>query len=315
MRPKFLRPKSLRPKSLFFGFLRPKFLRPKFLRPSKFLSQGSSDGSRLGRLAMGLLSLLLLPFGVAGRGLLGFLETLGKITSFGARSFSHIFRPPIYWDQLFRQLLETGYYSLPVIALTVTFSGMVLVLQSYAGFDGAFANRAIPELVVLAITRELGPVLSGLMVAGRVGGAMAAELATMRVSEQIDALETLSAHPYKYLIVPRLLAGAICLPLLVIVGDSLGVLGGTVIATYKLGFNGELFLQYVRSAFDLIGFMSGVCKAFVFGILITLLSCYNGFFASGGAQGVGRATTNAVVSSSIAILVFNYFLTEIFFAR
>ena len=267
------------------------------------------------RLSLRLCFLLLLPFGIAGRGLLSFFETVGKIVSFGGRSFSHIVRPPFYWDQLLRQLIETGYYSLPVVALTVTFSGMVLVLQSYAGFDSAFANRAIPELVVLAITRELGPVLSGLMVAGRVGGAMAAELATMRVSEQIDALETLSAHPYKYLIVPRLLAGAICLPLLVIVGDSLGILGGTVIAVYKLGFNGELFLQYVRSAFDVVGFASGVCKAFVFGILIALLSCYNGFFASGGAQGVGRATTNAVVSSSIAILVFNYFLTEIFFAR
>ena len=115
-------------------------------------------------------------------------------------SLSHLLRPPLYMEQIRKQLIETGYYSLPVVALTVTFSGMVLVLQSYAGFENAFATRAIPELVVLAITRELAPVLSGLMVAGRVGGAMAAEIATMRVSEQIDALETLSANPYKYLI-------------------------------------------------------------------------------------------------------------------
>ncbi len=259
------------------------------------------------------LLLLLLPFGVVGRSLLGFVETLGKVGAFGGRSFLHILRPPFHGSQIAKQFIETGYYSLPVIALTVTFSGMVLVLQGYAGFQGALAERALPELVVLAITRELSPVLSGLMVAGRVGGAMAAEIATMRVSEQIDALETLSADPYKYLIVPRLLAGAICLPFLVIVGDSLGVLGGTLVAVYKLGFSGALFLQYAREAFDLVGFMSGVCKAFVFGILISLLSCYNGFYATGGAQGVGRATTNAVVSSSIAVLIFNYFLTEIFF--
>ena len=261
------------------------------------------------------LLLLVLPLGVVGRSLLRFLETIGKVTAFGMLSLSHLFRPPLYLDQIRKQIIETGYYSLPVVALTVTFSGMVLVLQSYAGFQSAFATRAIPELVVLAITRELAPVLSGLMVAGRVGGAMAAEIATMRVSEQIDALETLSANPYKYLIVPRLLAGALCLPLLVIVGDALGILGGTLIAVYKLGFNADLYLQYTRAAFDLTGFLSGVCKAFVFGTLIALLSCYNGFYATGGAQGVGRATTNAVVSSSITILVFNYFLTELFFAR
>ena len=158
------------------------------------------------RLSRSSLLLLLLPFGIVGRSLLHFLETLGRVTAFGMLSLSHLLRPPLYMEQIRKQLIETGYYSLPVVALTVTFSGMVLVLQSYAGFENAFATRAIPELVVLAITRELAPVLSGLMVAGRVGGAMAAEIATMRVSEQIDALETLSANPYKYLIVPRLLA-------------------------------------------------------------------------------------------------------------
>ena len=220
------------------------------------------------RLSRSSLLLLLLPFGIVGRSLLHFLETLGRVTAFGMLSLSHLLRPPLYMEQIRKQLIETGYYSLPVVALTVTFSGMVLVLQSYAGFENAFATRAIPELVVLAITRELAPVLSGLMVAGRVGGAMAAEIATMRVSEQIDALETLSANPYKYLIVPRLLAGALCLPLLVMIGDSLGILGGTLIAVYKLGFNADLFLQYTRDAFDLTGFLSGICKAFVFGLLV-----------------------------------------------
>src|SRR6202043_4080241 len=194
------------------------------------------------------------------------------------------------------------------------FTGMVLALQGYTGFARFSAESAIPNIVVISLTRELGPVLAGLMVAGRIGAAMAAEIGTMRVTEQIDALSTLSTNPIKYLVVPRLIAGLISLPFLVAIADIIGVFGGYVIAVYKLGFNSAVYLRNTVDFVTDLDVVSGLVKAAVFGFVITLMGCYHGYTSRGGAQGVGAATTNAVVSASILILTFNYFITEAFFA-
>jgi len=214
-----------------------------------------------------------------------------------------------------RQMVEIGYFSLPVVGLTALFAGMVLALQSYTGFARFSAEGAIANVVVLSITRELGPVLAGLMVAGRIGAAMAAEIGTMRVTEQVDALTTLSTNPMKYLVAPRLIAGLTMLPFLVLVADVIGVFGGYLVAIYKLGFNPSNYLQRTWDFLEAQDVISGLVKASVFGFIITLMGCYHGYHSRGGAQGVGAATTNAVVSASILILCFDYILTEIFFAK
>ena len=212
-------------------------------------------------------------------------------------------------------MIEIGFYSLPVVALTTMFSGMVLALQSYSGLSTLSSEGVVASVVELTITRELGPVMAALMVAGRVGAAMAAELGTMRVTEQIDALTTLSTNPFKYLIVPRVLAGVLMLPVLVLIGDIIGIYGGWLICVYKLDFNGTNFLRNVWNFMQAIDIYSGMTKAAVFGFIVTLLGCYNGYHSRGGAEGVGAATTNAVVASSILILISNYWLTELFFAK
>jgi len=209
--------------------------------------------------------------------------------------------------------MEIGYYSLPVVGLTAIFTGMVLALQSYTGFSRFNAESAIATVVVLSVTRELGPVLAGLMVAGRIGAAMAAEIGTMRVTEQIDALTTLSTNPFKYLIAPRLIAGILMLPCLVVVADIIGVFGGYLISVYKLGFNPSTYIQNTWDFLTVLDVVSGLVKAAVFGFLVALMGCYHGYHSQGGAQGVGQATTNAVVSASILILAFNYMITAMFF--
>jgi len=250
-----------------------------------------------------------------GRMTLALLATIGSVTSFAGEAIREAVQPPYYRQQIGRQMLEIGYYSLPVVGINEIYTGMVLALQSYTGFARFSAESAIPNVVVVSLTRELGPVLAGLMVAGRVGAAMAAEIGTMRVTEQIDALTTLSTDPFKYLVAPRLIAGIVTLPILVLVADIIGVLGGYLVGVYKLDFNDG---AYIRNTLDFLQFQdvfSGLVKAAVFGFLITLMGCYHGYTSKGGAQGVGMATTNAVVSASILILTFNYFLTEAFFAR
>lgn len=251
---------------------------------------------------------------VIGRVVLRFLAQLGRFVLFTLTAVSHCVRPPIFPRLIGRQMIDIGFYSLPVVGLTAIFSGMVLALQSYTGFSRFNAESAIANVVVLSLTRELGPVLAGLMVAGRIGASMAAEIGTMRVTEQIDALTTLSTNPYKYLIAPRLIAGLLMLPLLVLVADIIGVFGGYIVAVYKLGFNPNVYLANTIDFLEPLDVISGLVKAAVFGFIIALMGCYNGFNSKGGAQGVGAATTNAVVSSSILILVFNYMITELFFS-
>lgn len=255
------------------------------------------------------------PLALLGRTLLEFLQATGQFAMFLCVSISHVFRPPYHFRQLLRQIIDIGYYSLPVVGLTTLFAGMVLALQTYTGFARFNAESAIANVVVLSITRELGPVLAGLMVGGRIGAAIAAEIGTMRVTEQIDALTTLSTNPYKYLVVPRLLAGTLTLPLLVLIGDIIGVFGGYIVSVYRLDMNAA---NYIRQSWEFVQFMdvfSGLVKAAVFGFIIALMGCYHGYNSRGGAQGVGSATTMAVVSASILILAFDYVLTEMFFAQ
>ena len=255
------------------------------------------------------------PLAVIGRIFLSFLFAIGDLTLFAGRAVVHGVSGPLYPRAIWRQMIDIGYYSLPVVGLTAIFTGMVLALQSHTGFSRFEAESAVATIVVLSMTRELGPVLAGLMVAGRVGASMAAEIGTMRVTEQIDALTTLSTDPFKYLVWPRLLAGFLMLPLLVIVADVIGVFGGYIVGIYKLGFGP---FEYINNTFEFLeteDVVSGLVKAAVFGFLVALMGCYQGYHSEGGAQGVGAATTKAVVSASILILTANYIVTELFFSR
>ncbi len=250
-----------------------------------------------------------------GATVLGMVATVGELSIFALTGISHIFRPPFYPRLVLRSFLEIGFFSLPVVALTALFTGMVLALQSYTGFSRFNAESAIASVVVLSVTRELGPVLAGLMVSGRAGAAMAAELGTMRVTDQIDALSTLSTAPMKYLVAPRLLAGLIAMPLLVVIADILGVMGGFLVATLKLGFTPGTYLVSTFSNLRTEDVVSGLIKAAVFGFVIALMGCFNGYRSKGGAQGVGAATTSAVVSASILILALDYVLTQVLFVK
>ena len=255
------------------------------------------------------------PVALIGRVFLAFMAAAGRVILFAITGISHCVRPPIYPRLVVRQMIDIGYYSLPVVGMTGLFAGMVLALQSYTGFSRFSAESAIPTVVVISITRELGPVLTGLMVAGRIGASMAAEIGTMRVTEQIDALTTLSTNPFKYLVAPRIIAGVTMLPLLVLVADIIGVLGGYLVGVNKLGFNGATYIANTWENLEALDVISGLTKAAAFGTIIALMGCYHGYNSRRGAQGVGTATTNAVVSASILILVANYFITELFFAK
>lgn len=246
---------------------------------------------------------------------LSFLSVIGHVTEFAGNALYHMVTPPYYPRAFLAQTLHIGFFSLPVVGLTAIFTGAVLALQSYTGFERFNAESSIAAVVVISITRELGPVLAGLMVAGRVGASTAAEIGTMRVTEQIDALVTLSTNPFKYLIGPRLLAGIICLPFLVLVADIIGVYGGYLVSVHKLGFAPGSYLRNTFEFLEAKDVWTGLVKASVFGFIITLMGCYQGYYSKGGANGVGFATTIAVVTASMLILLSNYFITEFFFSR
>ena len=243
------------------------------------------------------------------------IANIGQVVIFGFKIFYWTFKKPFFSKQFFRQVFEIGYLSLPVVGLTAIFSGMVLAIQSFTGFARLGAEDAVATVVVLTVTRELGPDLAGLMVAGRVGASIAAEIGTMKVSEQIDALYVMSTRPIQYLVIPRVLAGIICLPILVLIGDVIGIMGGWIIGVYQLGFNSAIYIDRTIEYLEIIDIFQGIVKAIVFGFIISLMGCYQGFNCGQGAQGVGKATTNAVVTSSILILIFNYIITSTFFGN
>lgn len=254
-------------------------------------------------------------FATVGRAFVSFTQNLGGLFIFAFATFRALLRPPYYWRMIGAQMIEVGYYSLPVIGLTAIFTGAVLALQSYTGFARMDAGDAVASVVVLSITRELGPVLAGLMVAGRLGAAMAAEIGTMRVTEQIDALYTLNTNPMKYLVVPRVIAGITMLPLLVLVADIIGVFGGYLISVYKLGFSPYMYLKKTFDFLKAEDVNLGLIKAVIFGFFVCLIGCYQGYNSKGGAQGVGIAATQAVVSASIMILLMDYIITGLFFTK
>ncbi len=249
-----------------------------------------------------------------GATVVGLCRATGGLAIFAGMGTASIFVPPWYPAEFGRQLLRIGYFSLPVVGLTTLFTGGALALQIYSGGTRFNAESVVPNIVALAMTRELGPVLGGLMVAGRISAAIAAELGTMRVTEQIDALTTLSTDPMKYLVAPRLLAATLTLPMLAFVGDIIGIMGGFLVSVTRLDFSPG---AYINATWDFLtagDIISGLIKAAVFGFIIALMGCYNGYHSARGAQGVGRATTNAVVTASILILASNYLLTEALFS-
>ncbi len=241
------------------------------------------------------------------------LASIGRVTRFAGRAIGHAVLPPYYPARLLEQIVVIGYFSLPVVGMTALFIGSALAQQIFIGGSRFNAASTVPAVTVIGIVRELGPVLGGLMVAGRVSSAMAAELGTMRVTEQIDALATLRTDPFRYLIAPRLVAAVLTMPILVLVANAVGVLGGFLLATNKLGFNAGNYLATTMHYLKVDDVASSMVKATVFGFIIALMGCYHGFNSSGGAAGVGKATTSAVVSAFILILLSNLIITVIVF--
>lgn len=222
-------------------------------------------------------------------------------------------RPPFEPGEWLRQMVRVGVDSVPVVFLTTMFTGMVMALQTYNGFHRVHAESFVGSAVALAMLRELSPVLVGLMVTGRVGSSMAAEIGTMRVTEQIDALQALATDPVQYLFVPRIISGIIMLPLLVILGDALGIGGGYLVGVRLMGANPVVYEENTYAFLQLNDIWSGLIKASVFGLILTLTGCVRGYYTTGGAEGVGRATTAAVVSASLIILLADFFLTKLLF--
>jgi phospholipid/cholesterol/gamma-HCH transport system permease protein len=257
---------------------------------------------------------LLDPLAGLGASTLGLLAAIGRVAFYLASTLSHVLRPPFYPREFLAQLMVIGYFSLPVVGLTALFTGGALALQIYVGGARFNAESVVPQIVAIGMVRELGPVLTGLMVAGRVASSIAAEIGTMKVTEQIDALVTLSTNPMKYLTVPRVLAATIALPVLAAVGDAIGIFGGYLVGITRLDLNAATYLKNTADFLETADVISGLVKAAVFGFIVALMGCYHGMNSGRGAQGVGQATTNAVVSSSVLIMGANYLLTQLFFA-
>jgi phospholipid/cholesterol/gamma-HCH transport system permease protein len=241
------------------------------------------------------------------------LEGLGRITLLAKESVASLFTFKVAWRDLIYQIYFIGVKSQSVVLITGAFTGMVLSAQTCIQFHKVKMDTATLAVVSISMCSELGPVLTGLMVAGRVGAAIAAELGTMRVTEQIDALEVMATDPVHYLVVPRVWATTIMLPLLVIMGNGVGIMGGYMVAVVLMGANPISYIDKSFQYMDSNDLFSGVIKAAVFGFLLAAIGCQQGFYTTGGAEGVGRSTTSAVVVASIAILVSDFFLTKILF--
>jgi len=241
-----------------------------------------------------------------------FME-MGRFMQLVGRIFAWTPRRPYDVRELFRQMVKVGFNSIPVVLLTTMFTGMVMALQTFTVLRRINAESFVGSGVSLSMVRELAPVLSGLIVAGRAGSAMGAELGTMRVTEQIDALEVMATDPVHYLVVPRVWATTIMLPLLVLMGNAVGIIGGYLVAVVLMGANPVTYTERSFQFMDLNDLFSGLIKAAVFGFLMAAIGCQQGFYTTGGAEGVGRSTTAAVVVASIAILISDFFLTRILF--
>lgn len=257
--------------------------------------------------------ILTAPLEFIGRNSLSILAAIGRVTLFAFDTLRQLFLRPFYIREFGLSLLQIGWLSLPVIGLTAFFTGGALALQIYSGGARFNAEAVVPSIVAIGMTRELGPVLGGLMVAARVASSIAAEIGTMKVTEQIDALVTLSTNPMRYLTVPRVLAATLAVPVLVAVGDAIGIMGGYFVGINRLDFNSAAYLKNTVDFLQFWDVASGLVKGAVFGFIVALMGCYYGMRSGRGAQGVGRATKSAVVASSVLILASNYVLTEVFF--
>ena len=257
---------------------------------------------------------LLKPVAALGRLVLGSLAAMGRMAIFAADTIGHLVRPPFYPKEFLHSLMQIGWFSLPVVGLTTLFTGGALALQIYAGGARFSAEAVVPSIVAIGMVRELGPVFAGLMVAARVASSIAAEIGTMKVTEQIDALVTLSTHPMKYLTAPRVVAATLAVPILVAVGDSIGIFGGYLVGVNRLGFNPTNYLTNTSQYLERWDILSGLIKGAAFGFIVAVSGCYYGMNSARGAQGVGRATKSAVVTASVLILGANYLLTEVFFS-
>jgi ABC-type transport system involved in resistance to organic solvents, permease component len=255
------------------------------------------------------------PLAAIGASTLSIFRLIGAAAIFATRALAAAGSPPFYVDQIGRQMLRIGFFSLPVVGLTAVFIGAALALNIYTGGARFNAEQFVPNIVVLGITRELGPVLAALMLAGRVSAAIAAEIGTMRVTEQIDALKTLSTDPMRFLVAPRVLAAVVTLPLLVIVADILGVMGGFLVSVWSLDFNPSVYLRNTIEFLEAADVGTGLIKAAVFGFLLAVMGCFHGDRSAGGARGVGIAATHAVVSAAVLIFAANYVMTALFVER
>ncbi|MEM1351267.1 MAG: ABC transporter permease [Pseudomonadota bacterium] len=251
---------------------------------------------------------------VIGRAVLAALASIGRLALFAVETVSHLFRPPFYLREFLTALMNIGWLSLPVVGLTAVFTGGALALQIYAGGSRFNAEAVVPQIVAVGMVRELGPVLVGLMIAARVTSSIAAEIATMKVTEQIDALVTLSTHPMKYLTVPRVLAAVLVVPFLVGVGDIIGIFGGYAVSTGTLGFNAATYINNTVNFLRPHDVISSLTKGAVFGFGAAIMGCYFGMYSGLGAMGVGRATKTAVEAAAVFILAANFILTGLFFS-
>ncbi|WP_333683747.1 MlaE family ABC transporter permease [Pontibaca methylaminivorans] len=258
--------------------------------------------------------ILLSPLGWIGRALLGFLAATGRLALFSIEAISHFFRPPWYPREILGALMQVGWLSLPVVGMTALFTGGALALQIYSGGARFSAEAVVPQIVAIGMVRELGPVMAGLMIAARVTSSIAAEIATMKVTEQIDALVTLSTHPMKYLTAPRVLAGLVTVPVLVAVGDVIGIAGGYTVAVYSLDFNAGTYLRNTVDFLEPLDIISSLVKGAAFGLIATAMGCYFGMNSGRGAMGVGRATKDSVEMAAVLILAANFILTGVFFS-
>ena len=241
------------------------------------------------------------------------LELVGRLGIFSGSTLHVLCTKRPQLAKIFGQMERIGIGSLLITVITGACSGAVFALQSYEGFKCFGGEDLIGPIVALCMARELGPILTGLMVAGRAGSAIAAEIGTMRVTEQIDALTSLQISPYQYLVVPRIVAATIILPFLTLFAVIFGILGGYVVCTLKLGINGEVFKSGIKEMVGMWDLISGLIKATFFGLIIAAVGSYQGFYTYGGARGVGISTTKSVVISSILIIISNYFLAALLF--
>jgi phospholipid/cholesterol/gamma-HCH transport system permease protein len=237
---------------------------------------------------------------------------LGGLAILSGQSIRQALRRPFEWSLWLEQLEKLGVNSLTITNVTLLFTGMVLAVQTAYSLAAYGGQSFVGNLLGLSIVRELGPVLAALMVAGRVGAGITAEIGSMTVTEQVDALRVLAASPVKKLVVPRVGALVIALPLLTVLADVVGLFGGMTMAVSEVGQSRAYFISHVLLALTMQDVMSGVGKTFFFAFFIGIIACYNGLNATGGADGVGKATTNTVVTASISIIVSDFFLTKIF---